>query len=271
MAELCCRAFQEQHADGSDGWDPTSPRWDGEKYLYGIPIYDSEEIIEDADGIDNLLKSLAAVQNPRIHVRTTFHTCAVGITWFSCVREFFNGILGAVIGHRNAYLYRGVLHCDVSDTNIWMRVKKALPVFAVPDWPTDKPSDWYPKRSGMTGDWGFGRDKTLPASDDKVYLTGTFPFQAAVLLSPLDTTVQGVHHDLESFFWVIWIICVNMIGPFDRRATWIVQEEPLYASANTSEVPEHLLSSTGNHSTQGRSGGSSAARREDTTKEERDE
>ncbi|KAI6130232.1 hypothetical protein EV401DRAFT_621388 [Pisolithus croceorrhizus] len=133
--------------------------------------------------------------------------------------------------------------------------------------PTDEPSDWYPKCSGMTGDWGFGRDKTLPASDDKVHLMGTFPFQAAELLSPSGTTVQGVHHDLKLFFWVFWIICVNMTGPFDRRATWIVQEEPLYASANTFEVPEHLLSSTGNCSTRD----SSAARREDATKEERDE
>ncbi|KAI5993338.1 hypothetical protein EDD15DRAFT_2167325, partial [Pisolithus albus] len=247
MAELDRQAFQEQHADGSDGWDPTSPRWDGEKYPYGIPIYDSEEKIADAEGIDSLLKSLAAVQHPPTHVRTTFHICAVGITWFSCVREFFNAILGAVIGmsrHRNGYLQRGVLHCDVSDTNIWMRIKKALPVFAVPEWPTDKPSDWYPKRSGMTGDWGFGRDKTLPASDEKVYLTGTFPYQAAELLSPSDTTVQGVHHDLESFFWLIWIICVNMNGPFDRRVTWVVEEERLYASANTAEVPEHILRST---------------------------
>jgi len=28
----------------------------------------------------------------------------------------------------------------------------------VPDWPEDKGPDWYPRRTGLLGDWGYGVD-----------------------------------------------------------------------------------------------------------------
>ncbi|KAI6016171.1 hypothetical protein PISMIDRAFT_24656 [Pisolithus microcarpus 441] len=218
MAELHCQAFQEQQ-------DPTSPRWDGEKYLYGIPVYDSEEKIADATGIDSLLKLLATVQHPHTHVQSTFHICVVRITWFSCIREFFNAILGAVI----------VFSIEMNDRLlIW-------------------------------------EGQNLASIDDKVYLMGTFPYQAVELLLPSDTTVQGVHHDLESSFWLIWIICINMMGPFDHCITWIIQGEQLHASANTAKVPKHALQSTDNCSTWGQSRQSSATQREGPTKAEIEE
>lgn len=49
---------------------------------------------------------------------------------------------------------------------------------------------------------------------------GTFPFQAAELLQPKVHVSHKLNHDLEAFFWVIWIICVNIDGPFDRRREW---------------------------------------------------
>ncbi|KAF9219085.1 hypothetical protein BS17DRAFT_672814, partial [Gyrodon lividus] len=158
------------------------------------------------------------------HVRTAFETCAVGITWFSCVREFLNAIIGAILAYQSAYEQRGILHCDISDTNIWIHIKKAVPEEAVPDWPTNAPSKWYSRCPGMAGDWGFTQDKnTKPTPDTVRFLTGTFPFQACEIINVYDEEKapdHHVHHDLESFFWVVWLICLNVSGPYDQRVFW---------------------------------------------------
>ncbi|KAG6369150.1 hypothetical protein JVT61DRAFT_1409 [Boletus reticuloceps] len=52
---------------------------------------------------------------------------------------------------------------------------------------------------------------------------GTFPFMAGELLSDdgrKGKVIHQAHHDLESFFWVLWIICVNMNGPYYMHQIW---------------------------------------------------
>ena len=59
---------------------------------------------------------------------------------------------------------------------------------------------------------------------------GTFPFMASELLSSKGRNgkiIHQVHHDLESFFWVLWIICVNMDGPYYMRRIWQDEQEGL--------------------------------------------
>lgn len=52
-----------------------------------------------------------------------------------------------------------------------------------------------------------------------IFLEGTFPFQSAELLQG-DQATHRLNHDLEALFWVVWIICVNVNGPFNNRRQW---------------------------------------------------
>lgn len=60
-------------------------------------------------------------------------------------------------GHYNGWR-RAVLHSDLSDSNIWMRVESASSAHAVPDWPDENDPKCYPRRPGVLGDWGLGQD-----------------------------------------------------------------------------------------------------------------
>ncbi|KAI6012231.1 hypothetical protein EDC04DRAFT_3094469 [Pisolithus marmoratus] len=124
-------------------------------------------------------------------------------------------------------LVEKVLQCDISDTSVWMRVPEPDPEFIVPDWPKDKRSGWYPKRTGLLGDWGYGEDfnsNTSAQRDNSYVITGIFPFQATQLMAwegGLDWagpfTGHSVQHDLEAFAWLMWTLCINLDGPFNRR------------------------------------------------------
>ncbi|KAF9226843.1 hypothetical protein BS17DRAFT_666241, partial [Gyrodon lividus] len=150
-----------------------------------------------------------------------FKTCVAGITWFSCVQEFLNAIIGAILAHQSAYEQRGILHCDISDTNVWICIKKAVPEEAVPDWPANAPSEWYPRCHGMAEDWGFTQDKnTKPTPDTVRFLTGTFPFQACEIIDAYDKEKAPDPPWSQILFWVVWLICLNDSGPYDQRVFW---------------------------------------------------
>ena len=34
----------------------------------------------------------------RLHLRAVFAECGIGIAWFSCAREFFNAMMGVLVG-----------------------------------------------------------------------------------------------------------------------------------------------------------------------------
>ncbi|KAF8123969.1 hypothetical protein EV363DRAFT_1133515, partial [Boletus edulis] len=137
-----------------------------------------------------------------------YRTCGTSIVWFSCRRELLDGFLGGLAGHFNG-LMLNVMHCDISDTNLMFKVDKISLETVIPDWPVEKGT--YPKRAGMLGDWGYGAD--LKKENSVRRITGTLPFMAADFLSG-GPTQHAVRHDLESFFWALWIICVNMNGPY---------------------------------------------------------
>lgn len=53
---------------------------------------------------------------------------------------------------------------------------------------------------------------------------GTFPFQAVQIMAqdaelPWAGEFMGhsVMHDLEVFVWFMWVFCINMDGPFNKR------------------------------------------------------
>lgn len=130
-----------------------------------------------------------------------------------------------------------ILHCDVSDFNFMFNVQDASPEAVVPNWPEGE--GVYPKRPGMLGDWGYAADLagspvirriTVSTCYSLIFakfqsfahrMQGTFPYMATDFLSPeKKNTHHTVHHDLESFFWILWIVCINMNGPFYTRRRW---------------------------------------------------
>ncbi|KAG9317528.1 hypothetical protein JVU11DRAFT_1734 [Chiua virens] len=143
-------------------------------------------------------------------------TCGTSLVWFSCRRELVNAMMGALAGHFNG-LRMDLLHCDVSDGNVWIEVEGPEANYVVPDWPKEEYA--HPKRAGMLGDWGYAADLREKGSEPG-RIAGTFPFMAAELLSDKPDLQHTIQHDLESFFWLLWITCVNLNGPFYTRRVW---------------------------------------------------
>lgn len=133
--------------------------------------------------------------------------------------------------------------------NLWFRVESPGVEHVVPEWP--KEGKAYPKRAGMLGDWGYAEDLRISVEERKGRITvsvlesrlrvhklmpfqGTFPFMASELLSKggmKGNVTHRVDHDLESFFWVLWVICVNMDGPYYTRRIWQDEREDLTREA----------------------------------------
>ncbi|KAG1847811.1 hypothetical protein C8R48DRAFT_615342, partial [Suillus tomentosus] len=149
--------------------------------------------------------------------RTSFTTCGVDISWFGTAREMFHGIIGAVVGHRNAYKRRKVLHRDVSDGNTIFLVDTISAESAVPPRPEGAEKEWTPMRNGVASDWGSATDCLEPGGEASLPRTGTLPFESNA--SMLNTEVE-FYHDLESYFWLAYLITCNCAGPFNMRRDW---------------------------------------------------
>ncbi|KAG2045516.1 hypothetical protein BDR06DRAFT_1055910, partial [Suillus hirtellus] len=147
------------------------PEWDNlgaeGMHPWHLPIRDnrfSVDALQMTDGINGrqvvdsvpvILKEMTAASDPLIHYRTVFRTSAIKCTWFSCRR------------HLEA-CRRGIMHRDTSDGNVWFWVPQTDPKYAVPEWylssqsgvphfaTLEVPAPWFPKRPGMTGDFGLG-------------------------------------------------------------------------------------------------------------------
>ncbi|KAH0825666.1 hypothetical protein J3R83DRAFT_11708, partial [Lanmaoa asiatica] len=175
------------------------------------------------DTTENILSRFSADQvvnfEPRKRITTVSLTVGVPIALFSCRRELYNGVMGAIcVGHYHGLRLK-LLHCDVSENNLMLRVAKLEEKDAVPDWP----DHGYIKRAGVLGDWGSALDNCPdldPACSKKGFVTGTFPFIATELLSydgSRGLIAHQSHHDLESFFWILWMICINYNGPYKKK------------------------------------------------------
>ena len=61
------------------------------------------------DTIENLLGEISESYEPRQHIRVLFYTCAIPITWFSCIREFFHAVMGVLVGKTGFRFQTGCL------------------------------------------------------------------------------------------------------------------------------------------------------------------
>ncbi|KAG2138391.1 hypothetical protein DEU56DRAFT_736449, partial [Suillus clintonianus] len=114
-------------------------------------------------------------------------------------------------GHRNGFLRRGVLHRDTSDGNTLFYIPEFDPKCAVPIRPEGAPKEWMPMRYGMASDWGSGADwRNREEWMNTLRHTGTLPFAANEILD--EKKDHAAAYDLQSFFWLAYLLCFNCQG-----------------------------------------------------------
>ncbi|KIM63736.1 hypothetical protein SCLCIDRAFT_91712, partial [Scleroderma citrinum Foug A] len=150
----------------------------------------------------------------QLHLRAVFAECGIGIAWFSCAREFFNAMMGILVGHFNGYIQRKVLQSDISNMNIWLQIPKPELEYVVPDWPEDKGPDWYLRQTGLLGDWGYGMDCSDGMSRQRDNSCSANHGMEAGLPWAGEFMGHSILHDLEALVWFMWVFCINMDGPF---------------------------------------------------------
>ncbi|KAI0750140.1 hypothetical protein C8Q80DRAFT_674703 [Daedaleopsis nitida] len=168
----------------------------------------------------------------RSHMRFVVDVVGRPITKARNTKQVVMALRDAIIGHRLAWEKGGVLHRDVSLGNILIidanggehdfvgflhdfdySAMTDSPPGSKPDKrnehdrtsgePDDLPLSDDPEDSEVVRD-GIESTET-PKDDQRKERTGTFYFMAIEIL--LLRVVHGVHHDLESFYWVLlWVV-----------------------------------------------------------------
>ena len=90
--------FEEIKYDGSLNGIPTLVYWDE----IHRPNGSGALVPETTRSLLPLPPTISIPQSEyfedRLHLRAAFAECGIGITWFSCAREFFNAMMGALVG-----------------------------------------------------------------------------------------------------------------------------------------------------------------------------
>ncbi|SZF06365.1 unnamed protein product [Blumeria hordei] len=111
----------------------------------------------------------------------------------STVREFLSGLLDAILGHRDLYLFAGILHGDISESNV---------ILTGPD------------ELGLIHGKLIDLDMSMYVAEynEAKSLAGTMKFMAIKVLQNIalksGTMTKTYRHDLESFFYVFLVGCV---------------------------------------------------------------
>ncbi|KAI0636326.1 hypothetical protein C8Q77DRAFT_1156006 [Trametes polyzona] len=146
----------------------------------------------------------------RSHMRIVIDDVGRPLTQFTSTRELVEAIRDAIIGHRLAWEKAGVLHRDVSLGNILIVDEQVHPNAKFIGFLHD--FDY----SSSTADQHHNRPEDRTSSPNaisdgeveknKKERTGTYYFMAVELISG-ETIIHDVHHDLESFYWILlWVL-----------------------------------------------------------------
>ncbi|OJA07889.1 hypothetical protein AZE42_02747 [Rhizopogon vesiculosus] len=127
-----------------------------------------------------------------------------------------------------------------------MLVKHISEESAVPSPPDNPPVNWTPLRHGMKSDWGSAADCNDDEDKEHLQHTGTLPFE-------LNQSLKGepveYHHDLQSYFWLAYLIICNCAGPFNMCRDWRKEMEK---SALGGPITTSLINNLTEIKTQGR-------------------
>ncbi|TRM60819.1 hypothetical protein BD626DRAFT_366701, partial [Schizophyllum amplum] len=133
----------------------------------------------------------------RHQYRLVLKPYALHIENFSSKKELLSVLKDAIKAHEQLVYDRRILHSDISDNNVMIRA--------------DPPGGL---RKGLLIDLDYAafigeqRDTTSTA-----HRTGTLPFMAWEILKYGDKIAHEPRHDLESFLYVLIVVCVCHSGP----------------------------------------------------------
>ncbi|RPD69924.1 hypothetical protein L226DRAFT_493623, partial [Lentinus tigrinus ALCF2SS1-7] len=150
----------------------------------------------------------------RSHMRFVIDIVGRPITSFRSTKELITAMRDAIIGHKLACEHAGVLHRDISVGNILIVENRDEHPFAGFLHDFDYSSILDPL--DPDGQKDVEMEEAEPAADPErsgrsnassmIESQGTFYFMAVQLLDCL-ALVYGVHHDLESYYWVLlWVL-----------------------------------------------------------------
>ncbi|KAH9849646.1 hypothetical protein C2E23DRAFT_356433 [Lenzites betulinus] len=176
----------------------------------------------------------------RSHMRMVINKVGRPLTQFTSTRELVEAVRDAVLGHRRAWEDAQVLHRDVSLGNILI---------------TDEPMD-EPNSVGFLHDFDYssmereatplgeeacddGQDSAEDGDVKQKERTGTYYFMAMELILAAPGTIHDIHHDLESFYWVvIWVVlrhteCSQFVcnGPDICKELFVWESDKVAAAA----------------------------------------
>ncbi|KAL1673124.1 hypothetical protein EV122DRAFT_294410 [Schizophyllum commune] len=132
---------------------------------------------------------------PRLELRRiVMRPCALPLSHFSSKVELVSSVYDAVSAHRALYTRHRILHCNVNEDNVMLQAS-------------------LPRRRGLL----INFDRADCAGDiHPVTLErpkASIPFTACDMLQVPRFEAHGVRHDLESFLYVIMLICTKYSGP----------------------------------------------------------
>ncbi|KAI0373622.1 hypothetical protein BV20DRAFT_749729, partial [Pilatotrama ljubarskyi] len=147
----------------------------------------------------------------RSHMRIVVDDVGRPLTQFTCTRELVQAIRDAIVGHRLAREKAQVLHRDVSIGNILIvdePKKKGFGGF-LHDYDYSSIESEDDDEGYETGAPSSPRQTTETQYDPShKERTGTYYFMAfEILQGGNEIIVHHIHHDLESFYWVLlWVV-----------------------------------------------------------------
>ncbi|TFY76453.1 hypothetical protein EWM64_g7557 [Hericium alpestre] len=140
----------------------------------------------------------------RIHRRIVLKDCGTPIQNFSTRRELVGVFIDTIKTHRALHDLKKILHRDISLRNIMIFENGSLPG----------------KRPGLLIDIDYSVKTDREFDTDLTnHRTGTLPFMAIDVLNADESVEHKAYHDLESFFYVLFWICITMEGPGRPRGS----------------------------------------------------
>jgi len=134
----------------------------------------------------------------RVHRRVIVQDYGKPIYMASSKASLLSALENCITGYESLHTRAGMLQCDISPNNLMVNEDKDNP-----SWPA------------------FLIDLDLAIKEDREKAsgargkTGTRAFMAIGVL--LDDELHSFMHDLESFFWVLFWICIHYYGPHQER------------------------------------------------------
>ncbi|KAF2844181.1 hypothetical protein T440DRAFT_523703 [Plenodomus tracheiphilus IPT5] len=154
----------------------------------------------------------------RVHRRVIVRDYGKPIYMASSRASLLAALEGCIAGYESLYTQAGMLQCDISPNNLMVNEDE------------DNPS-WFAFLIDLDLAIKEDRDKASGARGK----TGTRAFMAIGIL--YDDEQHSFMHDLESFFWVLFWICIHYNGSQGR----VVQQFDKWNYANTEELAKLKL------------------------------